>query len=55
VVYFEIGLLLLYSFTDIKEEPEDRVGTVGSGAKSRKVSWMRHTARAVKTKLVYGE
>jgi hypothetical protein len=54
VVYFEIGLLLLYSFTDIKEEPEDR-GGVGSGAKSRKMCWMGRTARAVRMKLLYGE
>jgi hypothetical protein len=53
VVYFEIGLLFPYSFTGIKEEPEDRVGTVGSETKSRKMSWMG--ARAVKTKLVYVE
>jgi hypothetical protein len=50
-----MGLLLPYSFTDIKEEPEDRVGTVGSGAKSRNMSWMGHTAQAVKTKIVHGE
>ena len=55
MVYFEIGLLLPYSFTDIKEELEDRVGTVGPGVKSRKMSWMGQTARAVKTKLLYGE
>ena len=55
VVYFERCLPLPYTFTDIKEEPEDRVGTVGSGAKSRKTIWMGHTARAVKTRLVYGE
>jgi len=44
VVYFEAGLPLPYTFTDIKEEPKDRVGTVSSGAKSRKMSWMGHAA-----------
>jgi hypothetical protein len=43
-----MGLLLPYSFTDIKEEPEDRVGTVGSRDKSRKISWVGHNSTSGK-------